>query len=167
MSASKQQTPKHGSGHQHPAELRERAVRMVQETMKETGERHGVVTRIAVQLGLGSETLRHWVKQAEIDNGQRPGVTTKDQQRIAELEKEVRELRRANQIPRRRLSSRGSSTLDCRSSELHQRTPGQVRGRADLRCAADRPVYLLRGSVGEVSKKPRAIQTGDEIRAPG
>src|SRR5487761_1007435 len=98
MSASKKQTPKHGSGHQHPAELRERAVRMVQETMKETGERHGVVTRIAVQLGLGSETLRHWVKQAEIDNGQRPGVTTKDQQRIAELEKENRELRRANEI---------------------------------------------------------------------
>src|SRR5947208_13649353 len=93
MSASKQQTPKHGSGHQHPAELRERAVRMVQETMKETGERHGVVTRIAVQLGLGSETLRHWVKQAEIDNGHRPGVTTKDQQRIAELEQELREVR--------------------------------------------------------------------------
>ncbi len=92
MAASKQQTPKHGSGHQHPAELRERAVRMVQETMKESGERHGVVTRIAVQLGLGSETLRHWVKQAG------PGVTTKDQQRIAELEKEVRELRRANEI---------------------------------------------------------------------
>jgi len=71
---------------------------MVQETMKETGERHGVVTRVAAQLGLGSETLRHWVKQAEVDNGQRPGVTTKDQQRIAELEKEVRELRRANEI---------------------------------------------------------------------
>jgi transposase len=71
---------------------------MVQETMKETGERHGVVTRIAVQLGLGSETLRHWVKQAEIDNGQRPGITTKDEQRIVELEKEVRELRRANDI---------------------------------------------------------------------
>src|SRR6266571_2236244 len=82
MSAAKQQTPKHGSGHRHPPELRERAVRMVEETIKETGERHGVVTRIAVQLGLGSETLRHWVKQAEIDNGQRPGVTTKDQQRI-------------------------------------------------------------------------------------
>ncbi len=57
-----------------------------------------MVTRIAVQLGLGSETLRHWVKQAEIDNGQRPGVTTKDQQRIAELEKENRELRRSNEI---------------------------------------------------------------------
>ena len=98
MSASKQQAVKQGSGHRHPPELRERAVRMVEETIKETGERHGVVTRIAVQLGLGSETLRHWVKQAEIDNGQRPGVTTTDQQRIAELEKENRELRRANQI---------------------------------------------------------------------
>ena len=98
MSAQKQQSSKHGSGHRHPAELRERAVRMVQETMRETGERHGVVTRIAVQLGLGSETLRHWVKQAEIDGGQRPGITTTDQQRIVELEKEVRELRRANDI---------------------------------------------------------------------
>src|SRR5258708_36567030 len=67
---------------------------MAEETMREIGERHGVETRIAVQLGLGSETLRHWVKQAEIDNGQRPGITTKDEQRIVELEKEVRELRR-------------------------------------------------------------------------
>src|ERR1700680_1758707 len=99
MSASKQQTPKHGSGHQHPAELRERAVRRVQETMKETGERHGVVTRIAVQLGLGSETLRHWVKQAEIDGGQRPGIATKEQQRIAVLEKDRRETRRGNRTP--------------------------------------------------------------------
>jgi transposase len=98
MAASKQQRSKQGSGHQHPRELRERAVRMVEETIKETGERHGVVTRIAVQLGLGSETLRHWVKQAEINNGQRPGITTSDQQRIAELEKENRELRRANEI---------------------------------------------------------------------
>ena len=98
MSASKQQTPKHGSGHRHPPELKERAVRMVEEAIKETGERHGVVTRVAVQLGLGSETLRHWVKQAEINNGERPGITTKDQQRIAELEKENRELRRANEI---------------------------------------------------------------------
>ena len=73
MSAPKQQASKQGSGHRHPAELRERAVRMVQETMRETGERHGVVTRIAVQLGLGSETLRHWVKQA----GSRPEAAVK------------------------------------------------------------------------------------------
>jgi transposase len=71
---------------------------MVLETMRETGERHGVVTRVAVELGIGSETVRHWVKQAEIDEGVRPGVTTDERQRIAELEKEVRELRRANEI---------------------------------------------------------------------
>lgn len=46
---------------------------MVEETIKQTGERHGVLTRVAVQLGLGSETLRHWVKQAEVDYSQRPG----------------------------------------------------------------------------------------------
>jgi transposase len=71
---------------------------MVLETIKETGQRHGVVTRVGLQLGIGSETLRHWVKQAEVDQGRRPGVTTEDRQRIVELEKENRELRRANEI---------------------------------------------------------------------
>ena len=98
MPASNQQTSKQGSGHRHPPELRERAVRMVQETNKETGQRHGVVTRVSLQLGIGSETLRHWVKQAEVDSGQRPGTMTEERQRIAELEREVRELRRANEI---------------------------------------------------------------------
>ncbi len=84
----------------YPLELRERAVRMVREAIAQAGgERHGVVTRVAIQLGMGSETLRHWVKQAEVDSGQRPGTTTEDRQRIAELERELRELRRANEIP--------------------------------------------------------------------
>ena len=83
----------------YPPELRERAVRMVKEAIAQAGgERHGVVTRVAIQLGMGSETLRHWVKQAEVDSGQRPGTTTEDRQRIAELERENRELRRANEI---------------------------------------------------------------------
>ena len=82
----------------YPPELRERAVRMVLETIKEAGQRHGVVTRVGLQLGIGSETLRHWVKKAEVDHGLRPGVTTPDRQRIVELEKENRELRRANEI---------------------------------------------------------------------
>lgn len=82
----------------YPPELKARAVRMVQEAIKETGRRHGVVTRVSVQLGIGSETLRDWVRQAAVDHGERPGITTKDQQRIAELEKENRELRRANEI---------------------------------------------------------------------
>jgi transposase len=83
----------------YPPELRERAVRMVREAISQAGgERHGVITRVAIQLGMGSETLHHWVKQAEVDSGQRPGTTTEDRQRIAELEREVRELRRANEI---------------------------------------------------------------------
>jgi transposase len=88
----------HSSQRRYPPELRERAVRMVLETIQQTGERFGVITRIAHQLGIGSESLRSWVRQAEVDAGQRPGVSTAEQQRIAELEREVRELRRANQI---------------------------------------------------------------------
>ena len=98
MPASKPPPSKRASQHRYPPELRERAIRMVLETIKETGERHGVVTRVGLELGIGSETLRHWVKRAEVDQGLRPGVTTTDQQRIVELEKENRELRRANEI---------------------------------------------------------------------
>src|SRR5207237_10434088 len=74
------------------------SVRMVHEAIVETGERTGAVTRVARQLGIGPESLRNWVKQADIDNGKRPGVTTEEQRRIIELEREVRELRRANEI---------------------------------------------------------------------
>src|SRR5947207_10122082 len=82
----------------YPPELRERAVRMVHEAIAESGERVGAVTRVARQLGIGPESLRNWVKQAGIDNDKRPGVTTEQQRRIAELERENRELRRANEI---------------------------------------------------------------------
>ena len=82
----------------YPEELRERGVRMVLEVRAETGERHGAVTRIAKQLGVGAESLRQWVNQAEVDSGRRPGTSSADGQRIAELEREVRELRRANDI---------------------------------------------------------------------
>src|SRR6478735_7827292 len=70
----------------YPPELRERAVRMVREAIAESGERVGAVTRVARQLGIGPESLRNWVKQAEIDNGKRPGVTSAEQRRINELE---------------------------------------------------------------------------------
>jgi transposase len=88
----------HPSQRRYPPELRERAVRMVQETVEQTGERFGVITRVARQLGVGSESLRTWVRHAEVDGGRRPGVTTEERRRIAELEREVRELRRANDI---------------------------------------------------------------------
>jgi transposase len=73
-------------------------VRLVQEAIKESGRRHGAVTRVSVQLGVGSETLRAWVKQAEIDHGARPGLSTNARERVVELERENRELRRANEI---------------------------------------------------------------------
>jgi transposase len=71
---------------------------MVLETMEQTGQRVGVITRIARQLGIGAESLRGWVRQAKVDGAHRPGLTTAEQQRIAALEREVRELRRANEI---------------------------------------------------------------------
>jgi transposase len=56
------------------------------------------VVRVARELGVGPESLRNWVNRAEVDAGRRPGTSTADAQRIAELEREVRELRRANDI---------------------------------------------------------------------
>ena len=82
----------------YPDELRERAVRMVLEVQAETGEKHGAVTRIAKQLGIGVESLRQWVNQADVNAGRRAGTTSADTVRIAELERENRELRRANDI---------------------------------------------------------------------
>src|SRR5438270_2672087 len=116
----------------YPPEMRERAIRMVHEAIAESGERVGAVTRVDRQLGIGPESLRSWVKQAEIDSGKRPGVTSAEQQRIAELEREVRELRRANEILKAaRLSSRRSSTRDCRGSrEVHSRSPRALGCRA-------------------------------------
>jgi transposase len=73
-------------------------VKLVFDTFEQTGERFGVVSRIARQLGVGEETLRKWVRQAEVDRGQRAGLTTTERQRMAELERENRELRRANEI---------------------------------------------------------------------
>ena len=83
----------------YPVELRERAVRMVLEIRQEPGgDVPGVIGRVAKQLGIGAESLRGWVKQAEIDGGRKAGTSTADAQRIFELERENRELRRANDI---------------------------------------------------------------------
>ena len=80
---------------------KERAVRAVRQLRKELGTDHGTVKRVADQLGVGLETLRGWVKQAEIDAGVKPGVTSAEAERVRQLEQENRELRRANEILRR------------------------------------------------------------------
>jgi transposase len=82
----------------HPPELREKAVRMVRQLRKETGKKKGAVQRVAEQLDIGPESLWHWARQDEIDNGEAVGTTTEDGVRIRALEQENRELRRANAI---------------------------------------------------------------------
>ena len=86
------------SPRQYPPELKDRAIRMVLESIDRGEGRQGLVTRIAPQLDIGPESLRRWVIQAEIDRGRRAGTSTEEAQRIAELERENRELRRANEI---------------------------------------------------------------------
>lgn len=71
---------------------------MVAEIRRETGDPRAGVARVAQQLGVSRETLRSWVTQDAVDEGSRPGTTSADRARIAELEREVRELRRANEI---------------------------------------------------------------------
>jgi transposase len=79
-------------------ELRERATRLAVEARRDPAGAVGAIRRIADQLGVHPEALRVWVKQAETDAGQRPGTTSSDAERLAALERENRELRRANQI---------------------------------------------------------------------
>jgi len=79
-------------------EEKAQAVRLVQQLRKELGTNHGTVKRVAEQLGYGVESVRSWVKQADVDAGAKPGVTTAEAERIKALEQEVKELRRANAI---------------------------------------------------------------------
>ena len=79
-------------------EMRERAVRLVQEHAAEHPSQWAAIQSIASKVGCTGETLRKWVRQGERDSGARPGPTTVEQQRIKELEREVRELRKTNEI---------------------------------------------------------------------
>jgi transposase len=88
-----------GRPSKYPRELRERAVRLVLETKHEYGSEFEAITSIAKKLNIGSpETLRKWVRRAEIDGGSRPGRTSEELAEIRELKRENAELRRANEI---------------------------------------------------------------------
>jgi len=82
----------------HPQAVRDRAVRMVAEAREDPERRHGALARVAEQLGVNKETLRNWVKQADIHDGRRSGTTTDQAEELAQLRKENAELRRANEI---------------------------------------------------------------------
>jgi transposase len=82
----------------YPVEVRERAVRLVLEHRDEYETKWAAITSIAEKFGCSAETLRGWVRQAEVDGGARPGTSTAEAERIKELERENKELRRANEI---------------------------------------------------------------------
>jgi transposase len=86
------------TGKKYPREVRERAVRMVREHAGEHDSEWAAIVSIAEKIGCTAETLRKWVRQAQVDGGSRPGVSTAEAQRIKELERENRELRRSNEI---------------------------------------------------------------------
>jgi transposase len=82
----------------YPVEVRERAVRLVLEHAGEHASQWAAIESIASKCGMTPETLRKWVRRAEVDAGSRPGLTTDERRRLSELERENRELRRANEI---------------------------------------------------------------------
>ena len=97
-------------------EVRERAVRLLQEHEREHASQWAAMQSIASKIGCTAETLRSWVRQAERDAGRRPGLTTDEQARLKALERENRELRRANEILRKASAYFAQAELDRRST---------------------------------------------------
>ena len=98
----------------YPAEMRERAVRLVFEQQDQYPSQWAALCSVAEKLSIGTEALRKWVRQAERDGGQRPGVTTSERERLKELERENLELRRANEILRKASAYFAQAELDRR-----------------------------------------------------
>src|SRR5712691_9921927 len=112
-------------------EVRERAIRMVREHGPEHPSQWAAIASIASKLGCTAETLRRWVRQAERDTGQRNGLTTDERQQLKELQREVRELKRANEILRKASAYFAQAELD---------------RRAKLRCGSSRSTATPTGS---------------------
>jgi len=95
-------------------EVRERAVRLVAESVRDHDSEWSAITSVAGKIGCTPETLRKWLRRAEVDAGKRPGLTTAERDEIRELERENRELRRANEILRKASAYFAQAELDRR-----------------------------------------------------
>ncbi len=104
-----------GKPSRYSPEVRERAVRMVRDHEGEHASQWAAIISIAEKIGCSGETLRNWVRQAERDEGLRPGLTTDEQQRLKDLERENRELKRANEILRKASAYFAQAELDRRA----------------------------------------------------
>jgi transposase len=103
-----------GRRSKYPTEMRERAVRLVFEEQDKHESQWAAITSIAVKIGCTPETLRKWVRKTERDSGKRAGVTTGERERLKELERENRELKRANEILRKASAYFAQAELDRR-----------------------------------------------------
>ena len=103
-----------GRARKYSSEVRERAVRLVFDHDHEHDSQWGAIRSVAEKIGCTSETLRHWVRQAERDTGRRAGLTTDERARLKEQEREIRELRRANEILRKASAYFAQAELDRR-----------------------------------------------------
>ena len=103
-----------GRRSRYSPEVKERAVRMVFEQEPQHSSQWSAIRSIAAKIGCSAETLRNWVRHTERDSGRRPGLTTEERGRLRELEREVRELRRANEILRKASAYFAQAELDRR-----------------------------------------------------
>ena len=101
-----------GRKSKYPPEVRECAVRLVYEQQRQHESQWAAIVSIAGKMGCTSETLRKWVRQTEGDAGRRPGLTTGERDRLKDLEREVRELKRANEILRKASAYFAQAELD-------------------------------------------------------
>lgn len=166
----REQSPGKPTTRRYSDEEKAAAVRMVRTLRAELGSEHGTVKRVADQLGYGVESVRLWVHQADIDDGHEPGVSTEEAARVRELEQEVRELRRANEILKRAASFSGrSSTASIAGSGVHRRPPrhrgrrATARGRAHLPGPAGGPEHLLTTAPALIARPGIGIHSAAQL----